>query len=196
MWKVVNEIEKNQAVSLLSLDQSRAFDCVDHGILLSKLNSVGVRGIALKWFTSYLMNRSQYVQISDKDSNLFSSNLINLNFGVPQGSILGPILFLIFVNDLPNYFEQNCCFGYADDFNIVVSTEKNVAHSMVFESWFLFNRVALNTNKSAQLKFTNYAERLKLFNMDVNLYASMKLLGIIFDNKLSWKSHNLALKKD
>ena len=92
------------------LDFRTAFDCVNHEILLSKLNTCGVQGVALDWFCSYLTNREQYVSINNVDSN---SRVIEC--GVPQGSILGPLLFLIFINGITKCSNQFKYILYADD---------------------------------------------------------------------------------
>ena len=89
-------MDNKQCTLAVFLDLSKAFDTIDHMTLLSKLAHHGVRGIAFEWFRNYLTNRRQYVQINGK-----ISNTENVTYGVPQGSVLGPLLCIIYTNDLP-----------------------------------------------------------------------------------------------
>jgi hypothetical protein len=103
---------------VLFLDLCKAFDTVDHGILLSKLFIYGIQNKALDWFKSYLHNRTQYCRV-----NSGTSSTRNIRCGVPQGSNLGPLLFLLYVNDLPNCLDKSCPVMYADDTNLTVCSD-------------------------------------------------------------------------
>ena len=94
---IVESFEKKLIMVGIFLDLSKAFDCIDHDILLRKLNHYGIRGLVLDWFKSYLSNRKQFVTIQGCNSKHET-----ISVGVPQGSILGPLLFILYVNDLQN----------------------------------------------------------------------------------------------
>ena len=114
--KLKSAIDNRQLTCGLFLDFSKAFDTVNHKILLEKLQKYGIRGVPLQWFTSYLTNRQQYVRIDNTDSEM-----LRMTCGVPQGSTLGPLLFLLYINDMPNCSKKLSFRIFADDTNVFYS---------------------------------------------------------------------------
>ena len=132
------------------LDLKEAFDTVKHDILLSKMNLYRIRGIALDWFRSYLTNRTERCLVNGSLSRICS-----LKCGVPRGTILGPLLFLIYINDLPNCLTSCQPRMYADDTHItyadvdVNSIQLNLNHDLGnLNKWLISNKLALNTAKT------------------------------------------------
>ena len=190
-------LDRGSVVLSIFIDFSKAFDCIDHELLLKKLEMYGIRGVTRQWFQSYLHDRSQYVQVGDK-----SSLVSTVSHGVPQGSILGPLLFLIFIND----FRRSCPYFkftlYADDstlscnlneidptlINLTISRELNNVYK-----WLSINKLKINFNKTKFIIF-NYRKNIAIdsitfANHDIERTDSIKFLGIIIDEKLSFKNH-------
>ena len=113
---VIKAMNRKENTISVYLDLSKAFDTVNHHILLRKLELYGIRGIALQWFEHYLTGRKQYVMY-----NNFQSSMRYITCGVPQGSVLGPLLFLIYINDIPNCLTHSKCIVFADDTTIFAS---------------------------------------------------------------------------
>ena len=146
---LTHALENGECIVGVYLDFSKAFDTVDHMILLQKLYHCGVRGCAHVWFTSYLSNRSQFVTY-----NGVKSDYKKIQCGVPQGSILGPLLFLIYINDLAFACKRTFPVLFADDSNLFIS-DKNPNHvqQMINDElkdmviWLRANKLSLNINK-------------------------------------------------
>ena len=148
--KIRNSIENKMYGCGIFIDIKKAFDTVDHTILLNKLEYYGIIGTSLKWFTSYLSNRTQYVSINNT-----SSDTKHITCGVPQGSVRGPLLVLLYINDLPNISNQFEFFLFADDTNIYFEAKKldKIQEVMnkglkLLREWLIANRLALNVSKT------------------------------------------------
>ena len=148
--QIKNTIDDGKYGCGIFIDLKKAFDTVNHKILLTKLEHYGIRGNILKWFDSYLSGRKQYVFY-----NGVSSDVAPFTCGVPQGSVLGPLLFLIYINDLPNISKKLSFFLFADDTNIYYESsnlkelELTVNKELKLLSlWLNLNRLALNVSKT------------------------------------------------
>ena len=197
--QIRSAIESKNVVCGIFADLSKAFDTVDHEILLKKLNHYGIRGMANNLIKSYLSNRKQYVQIGDT-----KSNLLDINCGVPQGSVLGPLLFLIYVNDIANCNPHGLIRLFADDTNVFIESKQieslyNDAENVLkyLDKWFRANKLTLNIEKNNFIIFTtpdrrkkmNIPNTLKLNDIMINRTDQAKYLGLILDEELSWKHH-------
>ena len=117
--EIINELDAGNMIIALFMDLSKAFDCVDHKILLYKLEELGIRGIVHKLISNYLEKRKQYVA-ANSSMGFCQSNLLMNNIGIPQGSILGPIFFILYVNDLVIQAENMFVTKYADDTSFLI----------------------------------------------------------------------------
>lgn len=181
-------------VDVVYTDYSKCFDRIDHFILLRKLQSVGIRGDLYRWFTSYVENRCQTVAL-----NGYTSSTMVIPSGVPQGSILGPLLFIIFVNDISSCFINSKIILYADDMKILcpiksLESAKNLQEDLArFEEFCFANRLDLNVSKCYICSFTRKLNPIiydyKLKNSDIIRVNFIRDLGIIFDSKLLFDKH-------
>ena len=156
MDKLISSLERKEFVIGIILDFSEAVDTVDHAILLRKLCHYGIRGNALKWFTSYLSNHRQYVTY-----NGVVSVMKGISYGVPQGSILGPFLFLIYINDLCSMCKYTTPILFADDTNLfcrspdIKTMESNINNELTEISlWLKVNKLSMNIKKTHYMVFS------------------------------------------
>ena len=215
--KISKALNSKEYALTIFCDLQKAFDTCDHEILLKKLNKTGVKGLELNWFSSYLSNRQQFVQICEK-----RSGLRNVSCGVPQGSILGPLLFLVYINDLPNVSKLFALL-FADDTTLFTS-HKNLKDLINFANtefkkiceYFRANKMALHPKKTQFLIFSNKKidEPIQIFLDNNNFDAlvddslrtpihfvttdsevpAVKFLGVYFDPKLNFKYHLQTVK--
>ena len=195
--RLVSALEKGEIGIGIFIVFRKAFDTVDHAILLEKLNYYGIRGSALDWLQSYLCDRQQFVEFEG-----YSSNMQYLQCGVPQGSNLGPLLFLLYINDLayvsPNLFailfaDDSNFFCTGKDIDDLVDTVNHELKAIV--SWLNANKMSLNVDKTHFMIFKSHSKKVtREKNIIVNgckisEVTSTKFLGVMIDSNLTWKPH-------
>ena len=193
---IVNNFEKGEITVAAFLDLSKAFDCVNHEILIKKLEHYGVNGVALNWFTSYLYERQQRVYYHESYSEVKT-----VNIGVPQGSVLGPILFLTYFQDIGAVTDEDDVILFADDvttydsgndvFQVIQSLNRKLS---AMSQWLLANRLSANVIKTEGMIFSRKnlyypLPPLLLYGNPLPFCHSFKFLGVIVDSKLTWKDH-------
>ena len=170
------------------LDLRKAFDTINHYRILQKLSQCGVRGILNKWFQTYLRNRKQAVSVNGKWSNFEP-----INCGVPQGSILGPLLFINYINVFPKSCPNVTAYLFADDANLIYSKKKLLTSGldnklMNVLSWMSLKKLAFNIPKAQMLQF-NHTSTVQVMGVNLVSDESAKYSGIHIDPKLSFHSH-------
>ena len=198
---ILQSKNQNEHSASVFLDLSKAFNTPDHQILLSKLSRYGIRGTALDWFGSYLQNRSLVAKITTSPNNVTKSDKYDITYGTAQGSCLGPLLFIIFMNDihlLPLYSRD---ILFADNTTIFNShsSSKYLQYMMehdlnLMTSWFCAIKLSLNLDKTVVIKFWNF--QLHVNNFSIPIVSNTKFLGVHLDNQIAWSVHiNVLLDK-
>ena len=200
---IKSSLDNNRLGCGIFIDLQKAFDTVNHDILLRKMEHYGMRGIPLQWFKSYLNDRKQFVSV-----NGHSSSTCNITCGVPQGSVLGPLLFLIYINDLPSTSKMLKFFLFADDTNIYFESDdltrltKTVNKELEkVKTWMDCNKLALNIDKTNFVLFHAPKKKLpdliplKFGKKNIKRTKYVKFLGVLVDEHLSWRYHTCELRK-
>ena len=194
--EIVQSLSKKEHSIGIFMDLSKAFETIDHQILLKKLNNYGIRGTALAWFNDYLNNRQQYVSLQSEESSK-----LTIKCGVPLGSILGPLLLLVYVNDIIQSSPLLTFILFADDTNVFYS-HKNL-HTLIttlntelekVHTWFKCNKLSLNISKTNFMYFKNAHSPDVDCNIQINglplaRKQSTKFLGVTIDHHLTWSEH-------
>ncbi len=198
--RLYKHLGNDQVPFAIFLDLSKAFDTLNHTILLDKLEHYGIRGIAKKLLQSYLCNRTQFVQIKDT-----KSTIITLNIGVPQGSVLGPLLFNIYINDMKQSTNKFDCIHYADDTTLISTinyfskSKKDISAAIDEElskvnAWLLAQKLCLNISKTRCMLFHMPQKKVPPLTLSINNIAieNVKVfnyLGLMLDTNLKWNPH-------
>ena len=202
---IYQEHDKGNLVGMASLDLSKAFDTINHSHLIHKLNKLGLGKNSLNWCESYLSNRKQKTKFKK-----YMSEETTVTAGVPQGSILGPVLFICFTNDLPDKLKNCKIISYADDSQILVSGKSSKDIKQLLESlissaqtWYTENSLLINASKS-EVMIINRRKKDGDINIEVTedgkkkrlkLQENIKILGIYIDKELNWNKQVKEINK-
>jgi uncharacterized protein YifN (PemK superfamily) len=198
--RVTDCMDKNELPLSIFLDMSKAFDTIDHSILLYKLRYYGLSDNALKLVETYLCNRMQYVSMDN-----LNSSMLPISIGVPQGSILGPLFFIIYVNDLHSACDLFHPIIYADDSTLSASLrtfgpagqdrDRYINNELdKVSTWLKLNKLSLNSSKTKAILFHTARKSvtypsIKIDNVAIEYVDSFDYLGITLDKHLNWKPH-------
>ena len=199
--RIIKGMETGKFTAGIFLDLSKAFDTLEHNVIYAKLEKYGLRGICLQWFQSYLSNRTMLVSCkAGETGNEHKSETYPVSYGTPQGSCLGPLIFLIFCNDLQQHLMFLSCIQFADDTTLYI-THKSIDYIRfctetdlnMLQDWFVANKLTLNVGKSVCILFGKNKQsislNISLGGIRIPQVACTKFLGMWIDQALSWNDH-------
>ena len=198
---ILKNKETSQYTISLFLDLSKAFDSLKHDTVLKKMELYGVRGVALNWYTSYLSSRQLRAKCTSSSGNSEVSQKYPVTYGTPQGSCLGPLLFLLFCNDLRLHLTYLSCIQFADDTTLYTSGKTirllkcEINHDLeTISDWFKANKLTLNLDKTVCMVFPPRKSNvnninIKILEHEIPIYSHTKFLGLWLDSSLSWDKH-------
>ena len=197
---IVKNLQQKRYTLAVFLDLSKAFDTLEHDVIFKKMERYGIRGQCLNWYKSYLANRKLQVKCKTVANNTNTySEQYNVEYGTPQGSCMGPLIFLIFCNDLSKHLELISCIQFADDTTLYHSSKNknylrwSIEHDLtILSDWFKANKLTLNLKKSAFILFSpgnKDTMEIKLGDISIPQVDFIKFLGIWIDCELKWSNH-------
>ena len=195
---ILDNTQKGLLTGVMFLDLKKAFDTVDIPLMLCRLEALGIKNTELLWFQNYLTDRKQKVSINGQ-----VSDPLPINYGVPQGSVLGPLLFIVYINDLQHQIKHSKITLYADDTAIFFAAkdikiiQKRLQEDLsLAHSWLGLSKLTLNTSKTKCMVFgsrqrLSHGNELKISidNKQLEQVDSFKYLGVWFDSTLTWSTH-------
>ena len=202
--KIRSALDKGIFACGIYINLQKAFDTVNHSILMDKLEYYGIQGVPKMWLESFLIGRHQFTHIKDR-----SSNKLPITHGVPQGSVLGPLLFLLYINDLHKAIQHSSVHHFADDTNLLYTNNslkkinKHINHDIKHLcQWLRSNKISLNASKTeiiifkTKLKTITKQLNFRVSGQKINPTTSVKYLGVHLSNPLTWEIHFKTFKQN
>ena len=200
LGEIVKALQNGKTTVCILLDLSKAFDSLEHEMILKKMDRYGLRGVCLQWFESYLHGRHIQVKCKTGQSAETYSDLYDVDYGTPQGSCLGPLIFLLFCNDLRLHLDYLKGIQFADDSTLLKSHSNLrylnfcIEHDLeLIQDWFNANKLTLNVDKTVCMVFSpknsNTEMKINLSGVELPVVPVSKFLGLWIDSKLNWNEH-------